>query len=94
MERRFENQGAAAAYAAYHNRSVKRVRLLFDALIFAIGNCVYNSLALLQRPGYSHGYYHSKLTASYSWSRARYAIRLISDKKLRFLVEKEDWINE
>jgi glycosyltransferase involved in cell wall biosynthesis len=93
MKRRFANLGAQAAYATYHSRPVKKVELFLHGLVFALGACVYESLALMQRLIRSNNSYHNELRASYSWSRSSYAIKLIFDKALRELVEKTDWIN-
>ena len=87
------NEGACDIYADFHNGLPTRLRLCKHAAALAIKNSKAWATALLLRDRTDARSLHIQMDAARSQSRLRYAIRLITDRSLRELVLKEDWLN-
>lgn len=85
-------QGAADAYTAYHPRIPSRVKLASDAGLHALRTVVQE--VRRTRAADRGRAAWCALWASYSRARTRYALRLTYSRRLRQLVERENWVDD
>jgi glycosyltransferase involved in cell wall biosynthesis len=94
LKRRWANQGACNSYTAYRQNRPGRGRLLLGALKQGVKGGLFESQAVCNRMLGSDQQYHCAIRASYHWRRLRYDLRLMYDRQLRELVEKDDWLED
>lgn len=92
LKRRSSNEGACSSYAAYKRKRPGRARLLLGCLKHAAKWMVLRTFAAGNGILGQEARFHNQIRASYYWRRIWYDLRLIYDKSLRDLVEKDDWL--
>jgi glucosyl-dolichyl phosphate glucuronosyltransferase len=92
--RRMANEGACDMYAHFHHRVPKSLRLLVHAASIAIRNSQFWIAALWLRGKTDARSLCIQLHAARTESQFKCIVRLMFDKELQELVQKEDWLNE
>jgi glycosyltransferase involved in cell wall biosynthesis len=94
LKRRSANQGTCSSYAAYRQNHPGRGRLFLSAFEQGLKGTFLQALALGYKLLSSDERYHKGIRAAYYWRRLKYDLQLMYDKKLRKLVEKDDWLED
>jgi glycosyltransferase involved in cell wall biosynthesis len=94
LKRRSANQGTCSSYAAYRQNHPGRGRLFFSASEKGLKGALLEALAFGYKLVGSDQQYHKRIRAAYYWRRLKYDLQLMYDKKLRRLVEKDDWLED
>lgn len=94
LKRRWANQGACNSYTAYRENRPSRGHLLLGSFNNGVKAGLFESRAMWNRMLGRDRKYHCKIRASYHWRRLSYDLRLMYDRQLRELVEKDDWLED